>query len=290
MSTVDLAQGGHGGHGGGGHEAHAAASGWLPPVLAVALVAAGYLVLALRQHRDARGWSRWRTASFLAGAVLLALAVLPQASPYPPDDFRGHMLQHLLIGMVAPMGLALGAPVTLLLRAVPTRWGRVVGRVLRSGPAHVLAHPATILGLNLGGLVALYATPLHAVAAGDGLTHHLVHLHFLLSGYLFAWVIAGPDPAPRRPSVRTRLVLLGIAVAVHAVLSQLMYAGVLGIRVPVEQLRGAAELMYYGGDIAELLLAFALVSSWRTAQRTAASNTDTLASATNPDSSPSSPR
>jgi putative membrane protein len=274
-----------------GHEEHAGhAAGSSPLVLVIALVAAGYLVLAVRQHRDARGWNGWRTASFLAGALLLALAVLPQASPYPAGDFRGHMLQHLLIGMLAPMGLALAAPVTLLLRSVPARWGRMVGRVLRSRPAHVLTHPATILLLNLGGLVALYATPAHALAAGDGLVHHLVHLHFLLSGYLFAWVIAGPDPAPRRPTVRTRLVLLGIAVTVHAVLSQLMYAGVLGVAVPVEQLRGAAELMYYGGDIAELLLAFALVSSWRTAHRTAASNTRRLASATRPDSSPSSPR
>jgi putative membrane protein len=90
----------------------------------------------------------------------------------------------------------------------------------------------------------------------------VTHLHFLVSGYLFAWVVAGPDPAPRRPSVPVRLVLLGIAIAAHAVLSQLMYAGVLpGPAAPPEQVRGAAELMYYGGDIAELLLAFAMLTA-----------------------------
>jgi putative membrane protein len=59
-----------------------------------------------------------------------------------------------------------------------------------------------------------------------------------------------------------------VAVAVHAVLSQLMYAGLfVQVRVPSDQLRGAGELMYYGGDIAELLLALALLTTWRPPRR-----------------------
>lgn len=238
------------------HEAHASATA-LPPVVAVTLVGLAYLVLAVRQHADPRGWNPWRTTSFLAGAGLLVLALLPAASPYPAGDPRGHMLQHLLIGMLAPIGLALGAPVTLVLRTVPAHWGRAVGRVLRGRPAHTLTHPVTVLVLNVGGLLAVYASPL----AGT-VPEPLTHLHFLVSGYLFAWVVAGPDPAPRRPSVPARLVLLGIAIAAHAVLSQLMYAGVLpGPAAPPDQVRGAAELMYYGGDLAELLLAFAMLTT-----------------------------
>ncbi|MEV4073254.1 cytochrome c oxidase assembly protein [Nonomuraea fuscirosea] len=104
--------------------------------------------------------------------------------------------------------------------------------------------------------------------AADGRLHAAVHVHFLLSGCLFAWVIAGPDPAPRRPSVPARLVVLGVAVAVHAGLSQLMYAGIgVDLPVPVEQRRGAAEIMYYGGDLAELMLAVALVLGWKPAGR-----------------------
>ena len=70
--------------------------------------------------------------SFLAGAGLLVIGLLPQMSPWPAGDFRTHMLQHLLIGMLAPLGLVLGAPVTLLLRSIPRPAGRVVGRLLRS--------------------------------------------------------------------------------------------------------------------------------------------------------------
>jgi putative membrane protein len=128
----------------------------------------------------------------------------------------------------------------------------------------VQPHRVTALLLSVGGLTVLYLTPLHEATAHHRTLHGLVELHFLLSGYLFAWVIAGPDPAARRPSVPGRLVVLGVAVAAHAILSQLMCAGVyVQVSGPVAQRLGAATLMYYGGDLAEPLLAVALVSAWR---------------------------
>jgi putative membrane protein len=248
----------HTDHGGGA----AAGESWL--AILVLVLAAAYLVLAVGRGREPRGWSRWRTVSFLTGCTLLILAVTPGLSPFPAGDFRGHMYQHLLIGMYAPLGLVLGAPVTLLLRSLPSRHGRLIGRVLRSRPAHLIANPFTALALNIGGLAVLYLTPLYAATTSSPALHHLVHAHFLAAGYLFAWVIAGPDPAPRRPSVPARLVVLGVAIAGHAVLSQLLYAGALvQVPVPTAELRGGADLMYYGGDIAELLLAVALVTTWR---------------------------
>lgn len=255
------------------HATHTAAGGTagleaVAPVVVLVALAAGYVLLALARGREPRGWSLWRTGSFLAGIGLLLLALVPSLSPFPAGDFRGHMYQHLLIGMYAPLGLALGAPVTLVLRSIPPRQGKVIGRILRWPPVGVLAHPVTALVLNLGGLYLLYFTPLYAATTQHPLLHHLVHLHFLAAGYLFAYAIAGPDPAPHRSSVPARLVILGVAIASHAVLSQLLYAGALvQVSAPTEQLRGAADLMYYGGDIAELLLALAMVSTWRPNRR-----------------------
>lgn len=81
----------------------------------------------------------------------------------------------------------------------------------------------------------------------------LIHVHFFARGYPFAWVICGPDPAPARPSVPARLLVLGIAVAVHVSMSRVIYAGVFPAGVgPVDRRRGA---MYYGGDLVELALA-----------------------------------
>jgi putative membrane protein len=130
--------------------------------------------------------------------------------------------------------------------------------VLRLPAVGLLAHPVSALGLTVGALAALYLTPLYTRTTTDPLVHDLVHVHFLLSGYLFAWIIAGPDPAPRRPSVPFRLVVLGVAVAAHAILSQLIYAGVVDVAVPVAERRSGAALMYYGGDVAELVVAIAL--------------------------------
>ncbi|MBB5628969.1 cytochrome c oxidase assembly protein [Sphaerisporangium krabiense] len=242
--------------------------GWTTAAAALVIaMAALYLAAAAARRAEPRGWSGLRTACFAAGAALLAAGLLPPVAAFAAHDFRGHMLQHLLIGMLAPLGLVLGAPVTLLLRSLPPRDARVVGRVLRGRAAHVLAGPWAALALSVGGMAALYATPLYGAVAADPLLHHLLHAHFVLSGCLFAWAIAGPDPAPRRPPVPHRLVVLGVAVAAHATVAQLMYAGLLPLDVPAAQLRGAAEIMYYGGDAAELLLALAMVATWRPARR-----------------------
>lgn len=189
---------------------------------------------------------------------------MPQSAPYPEGSLPSHMYQHLLIGMYAPIGLVLGAPVTLLLRSLPRRAGKTIGRALKSRPLHLLAHPVTALILNVGGLAALYFIPLYTTAAQTPGLHWLIHAHFLLAGYLFAWVIAGPDPAPRRPTVPARLVILGVAIAAHAIISQLLYAGLfVQVNATAVELRQAGELMYYAGDIAELILAFAMVTAWR---------------------------
>ncbi|WP_405566978.1 cytochrome c oxidase assembly protein [Streptomyces sp. NBC_01167] len=236
------------------------------PVTALLALGSLYLLLAaVARHRNpVAGWSRWRTGWFLTGLGLLALAQLPPVAPLAHEDFRGHMLQHLLVGMYAPLALVLGAPVTLLLRTLPTDRARKLSGILRSRPLRVITHPALALVLSVGTLGALYFTPLYEAMDGQMLWHQILHAHFLLSGCLFAWVIAGPDPAPARPGVPTRLVVLGIAIAAHAILAQMMYAGLyLGVRASAEQIQGGAEIMYYGGDIGELLLAAALVATWR---------------------------
>lgn len=236
--------------------------------LVLLVVVAAALAYEAAATRAGREWPRWRAVLFLLGCGLLIVAWAPGTMPWPGGDFRAHMLQHLLIGMLAPLALVLGAPVTLILRIVPRAAGRGIGRLLRSRPVHVLAHPVVATVLNLGGPALLYLTPLYGVTVREPAVHLLVQIHFLLAGYLFAWVVAGPDPAPRRPSVTARLVVLGVAIVFHSTVSQLIYAGALiDLPIPAAQRQTGAELMYYGGDIAELLLAVALVTRRRARRR-----------------------
>ncbi|MCC5474609.1 cytochrome c oxidase assembly protein [Streptomyces barringtoniae] len=254
---------------------HGEGGGGLPGAVLVALLllgaAGGYLLAARRARRRnaVQGWSPWRSASFLTGLTLLAVALLPPLAPAAHSDFRGHMAQHMLIGMYAPLALVLAAPVTLLLRTLPHDQARRVAVFLHSPPARLLVHPAAALTLSTATLAVLYFTPLYNAAMAHPAGHWLLHAHFLASGCLFAHVIAGSDPAPTRPGVRGRLVYLGIAIAVHALIAQAMYGGFfIDVHAPIDQVQQGAEIMYYGGDIAELLLAGALVATWRPERHT----------------------
>jgi putative membrane protein len=215
-------------------------------------------------RRRARAWSRWRTASALLGLLLVTAGLSgPLAARH---DLPAHMVQHLLVGMYGPLALALGAPLTLLLSVSPLRARPPVRTVLRSRAVHVLSHPATAALLSVGGLYVLYLTPLYAHAMHTEAVHVLVHLHVLATGYLLAWSVAGPDPAPRRPGTGVRVAVLVAAGGAHAFLAQLLYSR--APRWPVDgmqsadEVRQAAQWMYYGGHVDELLLLTALFAAW----------------------------
>lgn len=240
---------------------HASAD-WLGvAVFGLALAAAGYLWATTRAGRR---WSRWRTASWLGGCLLVAAGLALDRTAVAGDP-RTHMAQHLVLGMLAPLGLVLAAPVRLGLAVAGRRVRRGFARVARS--LRWLTHPVVAGLLSAGGLYLVMLTPLYAAAHAHPVGHQLIHLHYLLAGCLYAWVVAGPDPAPRRPGLAGRVALLVAASAAHACLAKLLYAGAdrlppgLADRDPAAW-QAAAELMYYGGTGADLLLATALFAAW----------------------------
>ncbi|MFC0623663.1 cytochrome c oxidase assembly protein [Kribbella deserti] len=255
---------------------------YLLVLLIVAVAATGYAWLS---RRALRGWSSWRTTAWLSGCLVVALAPVVAVRPGP----IGHMAQHLLLGMVAPLGLVLAAPVTLLLRSsgpavrrhLVSRL-RTLARLLRSRPLHVLGHPIVAAVLSVGGLALLLLTPLYGVAERNPLVHQAVHFHYLAAGYLFVWSIAGPDPAPRRPRIPIRVAVLILAGAAHSILAKYIYAhaSTLPMGESPTAIQQAAQLMYYGGDLTELLLATALFASYfhpASFRRTASSRRDLVA-------------
>ncbi|MGY1984897.1 cytochrome c oxidase assembly protein [Blastococcus sp. SYSU DS0669] len=240
---------------------------WIATVLLAGAAIAVYLVATGRaRHRLQRPWPVARTAGWTVGVVLLAAAVSPPLAAFAHQEPAGHVVQHLLLGMFAPLGLVLAAPVTLLLGASSTPVRRRIGTVLGSRYLHVLGHPFTAALLATGTLYLLYLTPLYAAAIGDALLHTLLNVHFLLAGCLFVWAIAGPDPAPGRPGMGTRLAALFASTAAHGYLAKLLYAHAALLPPGAEQGVAGKELaarwMYYGGDLAELLLAIALFVAW----------------------------
>lgn len=238
-------------------------SGWVPGVVVSTALIATYLLVLRRRPVGLPAWPVWRTVAWVVGAVMVAAALAPQLSAAATTDHRAHMVQHLLLGMYAPIGLVAAAPVSLLLGSLPTAAARRVTRLLRASAVRVVTHPVAAAVLNVGALFALYLTPLHHRAAGSGALSALVLLHFLLAGWLYTWAIAGPDPVPHRPRLATHVAVLVVAAGAHAYLAKTLYARAAeGHHHGMSHAEAAAQLMYYGGDGAEILLAVLLFAGW----------------------------
>jgi putative membrane protein len=244
-------------------------SGWdlgpaalAPAVLPAALYAAG----GVRLHRRGIGWPAGRDAAFAAGAACVLAAI---ASPLAADDewFPVHVVQHLLLGMAAPLGFALAAPVTLLLRASGVRARRRILALLHSGPVRALTWAPVGVVLSLGPMWLLYLTPLYAATLRHPLLHDAVHLHALAAGGLLAAALVGRDPIPGRGSSRVRAGALLAALAVHGILAKHLYlhAGSLtaapGAGTAADWRLGA-QVLWYGGDAADALLLVAFFTQW----------------------------
>lgn len=236
-------------------------------VALVLLLGAGcvYSAAVVHQRRLNKRWSTWRSVSFWFGIGVLMVAVWPATMEYAHRDFRGHMLQHLLIGMLAPLGLVLAAPISLLLRSVPRATARSITRFLHSAPVQLVSSPPVAMLLNVGAMYVLYLTPLYMATLNHSLLHYWLHVHFLLAGYLFTWaVLAGPDPGIKRFTLGVRLGVLWLSIGSHALLAKLMYGfgWPRGSHHSLQEIQAAAQWMYYWGDAAELLLVIALFARW----------------------------
>jgi putative membrane protein len=236
----------------------------LPECLAAAaaLIAVfGYLAAAARLRRRGDAWPRRRDGSFACGVA--AAAIVAPASP-PTGPFTAHMIQHLIVGMIAPVLLVLGMPLTLALRALPVGGGRrALLAIVRSRPATVLVCPPVAAVLDAGGLWVLYRTPLFAATHRHPGWHALVHLHILVAGVVFTMAICQLGPLRRRYSLTARAATLVAAGAAHAVLAKTMWVTPPpGTGFQAGDVHSAAELMYYGGDAVEIALAAILALRW----------------------------
>jgi putative membrane protein len=237
---------------------------WL--AFAVPLLAAvGYVAAVDRVRRRGGTWPWWCTALWCAGLLTAATAILGPAT-LRRHDFTVHMVGHLLLGMAAPLLLMSGKPLTLALRALPVRRARQLARLLHAAPVRVLTHPLTAAVLDAGGLWLLYTTGLYQQMLSHPWLSLAVHAHIAVAGYLFTAAIVGVDPAPHRPPPRVRAAVVVAFLAAHDILAKYLYvhppAG-----VGAEQAKAGGQLMYYGGDLLDLILITVFCWQWYTAPR-----------------------
>ncbi|MFI2781368.1 cytochrome c oxidase assembly protein [Streptomyces sp. ALB3] len=251
-----------------------------------ALALYGYGVMRLRGRGD--GWPLNRTVFFVLGVLSIALVMCTGLNDYGMVMFSVHMVQHMVISMVSPILLLLGAPVTLALRALPVAGRGRTGprelllKLLHSRYMKIITHPVFTIPLFIASLYGLYFTPLFDFLMGSKPGHIAMMVHFLAVGLVFFWPIMGVDPGPHRPGYVMRMLELFAGMPFHAFFGiALMMASQpmvgtyenppasLGIDALGDQ-SAAGGIAWAFSEIPSVLVLIALVFQWyRSEQRTA---------------------
>jgi putative copper resistance protein D len=190
---------------------------------AAVVLAAVYLSAVLRLRRRGDNWPRGRTLSWLLGCLTLLFATSSGLGRYMPAMFSVHMAAHMLLSMLVPILLVLGAPVSLALRALPAAGrGEPPGMrewllaALHSRLSRVLTNPVVATVLFIAGFYGLYLGGIFDAAVGSHAGHLAMNVHFLVSGYLFYWVVIGVDPTPRPIPPLAKVAVVFASLPLHA--------------------------------------------------------------------------
>ena len=191
-------------------------------IFAVAIYIKGVIILSRRGDK----WPVGRTIAFALGISAIDFATSGGLGVYSRFAFSNHMLSHMVLGMIAPIGIVLGAPITLALRTLP------IGRneqergirgsfiaLLHSKLSKIYTHPVVALAIFNGSLFALYFTPLFGNLMQGHSGHFFMSIHFLSSGILFFQVLIGVDPMPRKVPHIVKVIIIFAAMSIHAFFS-----------------------------------------------------------------------
>jgi putative copper resistance protein D len=190
-----------------------------PVVTGFVVVAAGlYLwgVLRVRRRHPARPWPSWRTALFLGGLAVVVIATQSGVGAYDDVLFWDHMIQHLLLLMVAPPMLVLGQPATLLLHASRNPLHTWTKKFLRSRVIAAITWPPLGFVLYAGVIIGTHLTGFMNLVLANEAVHDGEHVLYLVVGYLYFLPLIGREPIRWKVSYPSRIFLLFLAMPVDA--------------------------------------------------------------------------
>ncbi|TPQ18503.1 cytochrome c oxidase assembly protein [Streptomyces sporangiiformans] len=259
----------------------------------VGLALYGWGVVRLMRRGDK--WPVGRTIAFVVGVLSVLLVMCTGLNDYGMVMFSVHMVQHMVISMLSPILILLGAPITLALRALPVAGkGRKGPRelllaLLHSRYLRFITHPAFTIPLFIASLYALYFTPLFDFLMESKTGHIAMMCHFLAVGLVFFWPIMGVDPGPRRPGYLLRMLELFAGMPFHAFFGiALMMASApmvetyknppssLGIDALADQ-TAAGGIAWAFSEIPSVLVLLALLFQWYRSEQRQARRTDRAA-------------
>jgi putative membrane protein len=246
---------------------------WLGSIVAIA----GYALLVRRVNAmhptSPVPW--WRTFAWLAGVATILVALVSAIDVYAEALLTIHMVQHLLLTMVAPPLLALAAPVTLLLRAAtPDARRRVLLPILHARLVRIATAPLVAWPLFAAVMWFAHFSPLYDAALEQPALHVAEHGLFLAAGLLFWWPVVAADPMPHRLGHAGRFVYLVLQMPINAAVGLAIYwaPSVLyahyargdrswGPSPLIDQQIGGL-VMWAGGDLLLLAAVTVVVAAW----------------------------
>ena len=252
----------------------------MDPYLFVGTVwVAGLYLLGVWMMRS-RGdqWPAGRTLAFVVGGCGSVYGATQSGlAAYDTTLLSAHMVQHLILSMVVPLFLALGAPVTLALRTLGTRPRGWLLAVLHSRVAKVLTFAPLTLALYVASPWALYFSDWYDATLHSAYQHELMHVHLVLVGSLFFWPLLGVDPVPGRLSHPFRLIVIFLTLPFHAFLGVTIMgqSDLIGgdwypnlhrvmawLPDPADDQRLAGGILWASGDLVGLLFFVVLFVQW----------------------------
>lgn len=252
-----------------------------PIPFVVVVWGAGLYLLGVRTlRRRGDSWPVGRTLAFVGlGMGSFAFATLSGLGRYDTTLLSVHMVQHMILSMVVPLALALGAPVTLALRTLPATPRRWLLAVLHSRVATVLSFAPLTFALYIASPWALYFSPWYDASLSSAYVHEMMHVHLVLVGTLFFWPLMGIDPVPGRVSHPFRVLLTLMTLPFHAFLGVTIMGqttliggahylalreGPMGAWLPpaLDDQHLAGGILWASGDLIGVLFFAVLFSQW----------------------------
>ena len=193
------------------------------PTILVLLAAYIYLNGLNNWDRPSHPVNNWQKASFLFGLFLIFFALQSPLDPISDHLLSFHQVQHFILRMVAPMFILLGAPLTPMLRGMPS-WARqgIIRPMARNHYVRqlyrLLTNPIFTIFFFLGSLYLWQFPGAFNLALRNDEVHALMHLTMSASGFLFWWVVIDPPPHRSRLHYGLRVLYLGLIVLPNTLL------------------------------------------------------------------------
>jgi len=246
---------------------------WLPAIVALLLWRTG--VNRVNREHPANPVGRSRTWAWATGVVVVLFALDSGIERYDTTLFSVHMVQHMLLTLVAPLFLLYAGPITLLLRASsPATRDRWIYPFLHARVVRALSFPVVAWLLFAGVMWGSHFSPLFDASLENEWIHRLEHGLFLTSALLFWWPVIGPDPSPWRMKPAVKVLYVGLQMPQNTFLALAIYSAAAPLYAhyatttrswgptPLEDQQVAGGIMWLGGDLVFLTVVILLVASW----------------------------